>query len=74
MKTQEAVTRAVDWINQAERQAFQVEGSYANGGRAAHLLWMKNSLVTAPSEEAQSNFLTHLVGTGTLPQELLRGE
>jgi hypothetical protein len=63
--------RAIAWINQAESQAPQIEGSYANGGRAAHLEWMKNTLLTAPTERLQRDLLGHWIGTGALPRDLL---
>lgn len=71
METREAVTRVVTWINRAERQSLQRGGSYANGGRAAHLQWMKNTLLTAPTEEVQRDLLDHWAGTGALPRDLL---
>jgi len=71
MEIREAVVRVVTWINQAESEALQIEGSYANGGRAAHLHWMKNTLLTAPTVELQRDLLNHWTGTGALPRDLL---
>lgn len=59
MKTSEEVKRVVDWINQAESQALQVEGTYADGGGAAQLHWMKNTLLSAPHKELQQDLLKH---------------
>jgi hypothetical protein len=70
-KIEKAVSRAVTWIDQAEGQAIQIEGSYADGGRAAHLHWMKNTLLTAPTEELKRDLLDHWTGTGVLPRDLL---
>jgi hypothetical protein len=71
MGTEKAVTRVLNWINQAENQALQVEGSYANGGRAAQLNWMRDTLVNAPTEGLQRDLLDHWTGTGALPRDLL---
>jgi hypothetical protein len=71
MQTSEAVNHVLAWINQAETWAYQVEGSYANGGRASELQWMKNTLLTAPNETSTQQLLEHWVGTGALPSDLL---
>jgi len=65
------VDRVVVWIDQAESQALQIEGSYANGGRAARLRWMKSTILSAPSEQAQRDLIDHWIGTGALPRELV---
>lgn len=71
METEQAVIRVVRWINQAESQALQIEGSYANSGRAYQLNWMKNTLLTAPTEELKHDLLDHWTRTGALPRDLL---
>jgi hypothetical protein len=67
---QEAVQRVIGWIDQAEDQALLIEGSYANGGRARRLHWMKNTLLTVPTEGLQGDLLDHWIGTGALPRDL----
>ena len=71
MEIEEVVNRVVMWIDQAESQALQIEGSYANGGRAAHLDWMKNTLLSAPTPTIKRDLLDHWSGTGALPPDLL---
>ena len=71
MEIENVVNHVVMWINQAESQALQSEGSYANGGRAAHLCWMKNTLLTAPTPIVKRDLLDHWAGTGALPRDLL---
>lgn len=71
MEIGKIVIRVVKWINQAESQALQVEGSYANGGRVHHLNWMKNTILAAPNERSQLDLLDHWTRTGALPPDLL---
>jgi hypothetical protein len=67
----DTVHRAVAWIDQAENQAFQLPGSYANGGRVSELRWMRKTLTSAPSEALQRDLIEHWTGTGALPHDLL---
>ncbi len=68
----ESVERAIAWITQAKDQAFQVDGSYTNGGgQVSESDWMITALLTAPNENLQRDLLEHWTGTGALPKDLL---
>lgn len=68
----EAVQRVIAWINQAESRALQIEGAYSDSSRVDHLRWMKNTLLSAPTEELQCDLLNHWTETGALPPDLLK--
>jgi hypothetical protein len=74
MATLTTVDRVIARINEAEHQAFRVEGNYANGGEACKLLEIKYSLVHAPNEAVRRALLDHYIVIGALPPDVLRPE
>ena len=69
MKSAESVKRVIQWIERAESQVLQVEGSYADGESVAALAWLKQTLITAPNLELQRALIEHWIGTGLLPPD-----